>query len=441
MVRQGFSILIFLIFIFAGSVLNEIKAAPARISVEDFHQEGSPTAGIQEAVDALGPEGGVVFIPSGVYEISRSIILRSGVQLKGEGEHTVIARRDPCIQVPLKAASKKGETKVKVASSQGFRVGGEATVRSDESHGWWCTHAIITAIEGDLISLDRELTHDYLPEEDGILTNFFPAFYANEQERIRIEDLVIDGRMESSQGLTNDFTLSAIHFRDVRDAVISRVKIKRYPGDGFSMQIGDNITVSDCLAEYNLGHGYHPGTGITSGSWTNNVGRFNGWDGLFFCHRVRHTTVSGNRFHDNGWNGIGGLGVGGDGGDRYNVVSGNFCYNNARSGIQCTRGGNNVIVNNVCENNSQGEAGRWPGILVEDTHSSIISGNRCLDFQHPDSTKTQFYGILVTGSSRNNIITGNILSGHTKAGISGDALDRNTMADNITLEKHKPEGI
>ena len=136
MVRQGFSILMFLLFIFAGLFMNEIKAAPARISVEDFHQEGSPTAGIQEAVDALGPEGGVVFIPSGVYEISRSIILRSGVQLKGEGEHTVIARRDPCIQVPLKAASKKGETKVKVASSRGLRVGGEVTVRSDESHGW-----------------------------------------------------------------------------------------------------------------------------------------------------------------------------------------------------------------------------------------------------------------------------------------------------------------
>jgi parallel beta-helix repeat protein len=207
------------------------------------------------------------------------------------------------------------------------------------------------------------------------------------------------------------------------------------------MQIGDNITVSDCLAEYNLGHGYHPGTGITSGSWTNNVGRFNGWDGLFFCHRVRHTTVSGNRFHDNGWNGIGGLGVGGDGGDRYNVVSGNFCYNNARSGIECTLGGNNVVVNNVCENNSQSEPGKWPGILVEDTHSSVISGNRCLDFQQPDSTRTQYYGILVTGSSRDNTITGNILSGHAKAGISGDALDRNIVADNITIEKHKPEGI
>jgi len=441
MVRQDLSILIFLISIFADSVMNEINAASGNVSVADFRQEGSPTAGIQEAVDALGPQGGVVFIPGGVYEISRSIILRSGVQLKGEGEHTVIARRDPCLQVSLKAASKKGESRVKVTNNKEFRVGGEVTVRSDESHGWWCTHAIITAIEGELISLDRELTHDYLPEEDGILTNFFPAFYANEAEKIRIEDLVIDGRMESRERLTNDFTVSAIHFREVRDAIISRVAVKRYPGDGFSMQIGDNITVSDCLAEYNLGHGYHPGTGITSGSWTNNVGRFNGWDGLYFCHRVRHTTVSGNRFHDNGWNGMGGLGEGGEGGDRYNVVSGNFCYNNARCGIQCTRGGNNVIVNNVCENNSKEKPGRWPGILVEDTHSSIISGNRCLDFQHPDSVKTQYYGILVTGSSRDNVITGNVLSGHLKAGISGDALDRNTVADNVTIEKHEPEGI
>ncbi|HUU29620.1 MAG TPA: right-handed parallel beta-helix repeat-containing protein [archaeon] len=422
-------------------ILSAHPSGPATLNAADFRKTGSPTAGIQEAVDALPEGGGIVFIPAGTWEITRAIHLRSGVQLKGEGELTVIARRDPCFQVPLAASADSGALKITVKDVSGFKAGTEICVRSHKSSGWWCTHPVIESIEGQVINLDRALTHRYLLEDEAHASNFFPAFYANESKEIRIEDLVIDGRMEKREGFGNEFTVSAIHFRDVKDALICRVHVKRYPGDGFSMQIGDNITVADCLSEYNLGHGFHPGTGITSGSWTNNVGRYNGWDGLYFCHRVRHTLVSGNRFHDNGWNGMGGLGEGGEGGDRYDVVSGNFCYNNGKCGIQCTGGGNNIVVNNVCENNSRSEPLRWPGILVEDTFSSIISGNKCLDFQVPDSAKTQGYGILVTGTSRDNIIKDNILTGHPRGGISGEALTNNKVEGNIYSGNHEPAGM
>jgi len=444
MTRLRLVLLIPIFALFTSLSMLLAQSHPASLNAADFRKAGSPTAGIQEAVDALPKEGGSVFIPAGTYEIAREIVLRSGVQIRGEGEHTIIARRDPCFQAPLAAPAKKGEKKVAVKDLSGFKTGSEILVRSDSSYGWWSTHPVITSIEGNVLILDRELTHDYLLHKKSLAANFFPAFYANEAKNIRIEDLVIDGRMERGEkrkDFENEFTVSAIHFRDVYDAYIARVHIKDYPGDGFSMQIGDNITVTECLAEYNLGHGFHPGTGITSGSWTNNVGRFNGWDGLYFCHRVRHTTVSGNRFHDNGWNGMGGLGEGGEGGDRYNVVSGNFCYNNAKCGIQCINGGNNIVVNNVCENNSRGEPGRWPGILVEDTYLSIVSGNKCLDFQVSDSAKTQGYGILVTGTSRDNIISDNILTGNLHEGISGEALGKNRVEGNIYSKNHKPAGM
>jgi hypothetical protein len=413
----------------------------ALVDASKFYKAGSPTAGLQDAVDALPKEGGVVYIPAGVYEITRSVILRSGVRVRGEGEQTVIARRDPCIQVALAADAKKGERKVTLKDTKGLAAGKEVCVFSTESYGWYCTHAIVVSIKDGVVGLDRELTHDYLLKEEAGLNNFFPAFYALEQKEIRIEDLVIDGRMEKGAGFKNDFTLSAVHFRDVKDVLIARVHVKSFPGDGISMQVGDNVTVTECISERNLGHGFHPGTGITSGSWTNNVGRYNGWDGLYFCHRVRHSTMSGNRFHDNGWNGMGGLGEGGEGGDRYNVISGNFCWNNAKSGIECVRGGNNTIVNNVCENNSRGEPGRWPGILVEDTFNSIISGNRCLDFQAPDSARTQAWGILVIGKSRDNVITGNILSGNKLGSIGGDALGNNLLDSNESLPVHEPVGM
>ena len=418
-------------------------SADKKFNATDFMSSESRTAGIQEAVDALPPEGGVVYLPAGTYEITRAIHLRTGVYVRGDGDHTVIARAEPCLQVPLAAPAKAGDKKVKVKDISGFKAGNEVCVRSDSSHGWWCTHTLITSIEGNTISLADTLTHNHLPPENAWASNLFPCLYANDARDIRIEDLCIDGRMtdEDREKLTNDFTLSAVHFREVSDCLVARVHVKNYPGDGVSIQMGDNATVTQCLSEYNLGHGFHPGTGITSGAWIDNIGRYNGWDGLFFCHRVRHSIMRGNRFHDNGWNGIGGLGIGGTGGDRYNVVSGNFCYNNAKSGIECKVGGNNIITNNVCENNSQSEPGRWPGILVRDTHSSIISGNRCLDFQQPDSALTQGYGILVTGDSRDNIITGNLITGFVTSGISGDALYRNVVEDNLVRSAHKPAGL
>jgi len=421
----------------------ETPGGSAILNSTDFSTSESRTAGIQEAVDALPPEGGIVHIPAGEHRISRSIHLRSRVYVRGEGDHTVVRRRHKIFHTPLSQAASTGERKVAVEDSSGFVVGDAICVRSKESFGWWSTHTLVSGISDRTITLEDELSHDYLPEEEAFALNLFPAFYAVDARDIRIENLFIDGGMtdRDREELPVEFTLSAIHFRGVDDCIVKEVHVKDYPGDGISIQAGDNATVTNCLCEYNLGHGFHPGTGLSSGAWTYNVGRYNGWDGLFFCHRVRHSIISGNRFHDNGWNGIGSLGIGGEGGDRYNVVSGNFCFNNAKSGIDCRGGGNNTVSENMCGNNSQGEPGRWPGILVEDTFDSLITGNRCFDFQEPEEEKTQGYGILVTGESRDNLITENIVTGHPKEGIAGDALKSNVVELNIVKRKHEPAGM
>jgi hypothetical protein len=409
----------------------------------DFLTADSRTAGIQEAIDALPPEGGVVYLPAGRHEISRIIQLRSGIYLRGEGDHSVITRRHPVFLAPLTDPGLTGETEIEVEDSSGFLVGDAICIRSPESNGWWSTHTIVTGISSNTITIADELTHDYLPEEEALAMNLFPALYAIDSRDIRIENLFIDGGIEDKDRelLPVEFTLSAVHFRAVSDCAVIGVHVKDYPGDGISIQIGDNATVSNCLSEYNIGHGFHPGTGLSSGAWINNVGRHNGWDGFFFCHRVRHSIISGNRFHDNGWNGIGNLGLGGEGGDRYNVVSGNFCFNNGKSGIECLEGGNNTVVNNVCSNNSKSEPGRWPGILVDKTFNTIVSNNRCFDFHEKESEKTQGNGILVVGDSRDNIISGNIITGHPKDGIAGDALGRSTVTNNLVKKTHEPVGM
>jgi parallel beta-helix repeat protein len=130
-------------------------------------------------------------------------------------------------------------------------------------------------------------------------------------------------------------------------------------------------------------------------------------------------------------NGIGDLGKGGEIGDQMNVVSGNFIYDNGKAGIECTPGGNNIVINNICENNSRAEPGKWPSISLKDTHTTIVKGNRCSE--SISSASTEQWGIRLIGKSENNVITDNIITGYSK-GVAGDNLEMNTIERNISLK-------
>lgn len=54
----------------------------------------SPTSGIQEAIDALPPGGGVIELGAGHFPVSRGIVLESGVVLAGAGASTRIVLGD-----------------------------------------------------------------------------------------------------------------------------------------------------------------------------------------------------------------------------------------------------------------------------------------------------------------------------------------------------------
>lgn len=406
------------------------------INLRDFFDPNSPTAGFQEAVDYLKPDGGEIYVPPGIYKIRRSIVLHSGISIRGNGDESIIERLDSCIQIPIAKDCGKGDIKISLKDISGFFTGGEITVYSDTAWGWNSSCGTIIEMEGNSLIIDTPLEQDYLVRDNGMIMNFFPVFTAVEKKNISIENMVIDGKMKPGRNYYNEFVTSAIHFRDVFNVHIEKVTVRNYPSDGFSMQGGANAYVSNCLAEYNHGNGFHPGTTLTESTWINNTGRYNGLDGLYFCFNVRYTTVSGNHFYKNGKNGIGGLGKGGVMGDQVNIVEGNYCFQNQKSGIECTPGKNNTIVNNICENNSQEEAGKWPGIYLKNTSSTIISGNRCCNTGTKESGKTQGYGILLSGECVNNVVTGNILSGHLKEGIAGEHLENNLIDNNMNFNNN-----
>jgi hypothetical protein len=84
----------------------------------------SPTSGIQEAIDALGSDGGVLTLEPGDYLLHRAIVVRSNLTLQGAGAKTVL-RRGKQAEAKLASTAAPDEVSVRVEDAAGFREGDE----------------------------------------------------------------------------------------------------------------------------------------------------------------------------------------------------------------------------------------------------------------------------------------------------------------------------
>jgi parallel beta-helix repeat protein len=405
------------------SACASILAAENRAvaTVADFAGRDSFTAGIQEAIHSLPAEGGVVVIPPGNYVLRRSVALRPHVTLRGAGSATVLTRGKEAVTT-LREPAKKGDPAILVQSADGFRVGDEVFLRDNRLGGWYSAHAVVAGVEPGRIILEEPLwtSHKegvFRPDQHARLANYFPMIRGNRfhwdkpLEDVAVTDLVLDGNPKENPSLVTDFTIAAVHFANVHDGLVRNVIVRGSVADGIGVQRGRDVRVESCLAEHCRVHGFHPGTSLRGGVFANNIGRHNGGDGLYFCADVLGITVTGNLFHDNRCSGIGGLGPGGD---RFNVVSNNVSRNNGQHGIYADGGGNNLIIGNVCLNNSLEKPGTYSGIALRGAVHCTVTGNHCsCDAEEP----TQRYGIEEIGEADGNAITGNQCRGNARGGI------------------------
>ena len=379
------------------------------IDAARYFDPHSSTSGLQKAIDAAGPAGGVVAIPPGVYPLKQSLVLRSGITLRGSGPATVL-RKEPGAVSPLAADCPARAAEVQVSATAGFEVGGAIALRDREQVGWYITHAVVKSVRPGRIALDRPASRDYRLDRGAVAVNFFPAITANGQSALAIEDLQIEGDLAHQPAKApSDFTLAAVHLVNCTRARVRDVLVAGWPSDGIGVQGGSDVQVIGCQAHRCRGHGFHPGTGLTGAVFTGNVARDNEWDGLFFCASVRQITVSSNVFTGNAWSGIGGLG---DDGDEWNTCSSNICTDNGRAGIEFNDGRNNTATGNVCVNNSRSAPGRWAGIDIRNCTGCLVTGNRCADDQ---KQPTQHQGVREAGQSDHNVISSNQLHGSKQA--------------------------
>jgi len=376
-----------------------------RVNHIEVEPTASPTAGIQEAINALPAGGGTVVIPAGRHLVRRSIQLRDGVTLRGERAATVLTRCAPVAFNLTQTCGENADT-IEVDSAAGLQAGDEVSIFDVTQRSWHGRQFVIHAIEGttlrgEIIAGNPERT--YAPRHGGAGRHDFPMLHVDASDAVTIESLTIHG---GDHGYTPaddaGFTCAAVHTATATDLRIDRVTVKGWPADGISVQRGRGATVTHCLVEDCLSHGLHPGTHLTESVWTNNISRRNR-AGFYFCVGVHHAVVTDNIFVDNRGCGIDNLGDP----DRDNIVQGNIIARNGLYGIEGRGALHNVITDNVVQDNSQRCPGMFPGIYLRDHKGNIVRGNRCRDTQ---DNPTQGRGLAAEDELGDNLIADNLVT-------------------------------
>ncbi len=156
----------------------------------DFRKTDSPTAGIQEAVDALPAAGGTVTLPAGEYLLRQAIRLRRGVTLQGAGATTVL-RKNKHAESRLAATAQQGSRSVQIVDASGFSAGDQVAIRDKDAMGWNVVQAIVTAVRGNELLLDRRMPRTCDAAKTGFVIHAFPAITADKASGIVIRDLAI----------------------------------------------------------------------------------------------------------------------------------------------------------------------------------------------------------------------------------------------------------
>jgi hypothetical protein len=253
-------------------------------------------AGI-EYLDALG--GGTLVVLPGVYEMRNSVYLSPNITLRGSGDKTVL-KKAPGAATRVVRDSDWYEYGVQVDSVDGFSAGGGIMLRSSTGDGDWefdALQATITAIEADIIYLDRMTENNFWVEDEAVAGTIFPILTGDNVDDVVVENLVLDGNRDNNEHINGNFA-GGVYIQGCNRWCFKNVISRSYNGDGFSFQVCDDIEFQNCQAIDNADLGFHPGSGSQRPVFRNCESRGNSL-GLFFCWAVSDGVAENCRFSDN----------------------------------------------------------------------------------------------------------------------------------------------
>ncbi len=409
-----------------------VKPVSADLSAGDY-------SSIQEALDALPPEGGRVYIPPGTYILEGSLKPRDNVTISGSGPSTILKACD-LVKTETVSAIGVGEKIVKVKNSLGLKPGMDVFIHKNVEWGDYVRHTFsytITSVDENTLKLDKPAA--VAQPEGSVLCTGTPPILLLNNRNVVVENLTVDGNRKPDWVYVN-LKMAGIYLLGTSDCIVRNCFIINASGDGISAQFppppkgaGNNNGKDRSLPENHNGtmildnhiknsscFGIHIGVSQAKSIIRGNIVTGSGWDGFYWCWNNFLTVVTDNIFTHNTWNGIGGLGDGGTPvSDIYNINSNNICAYNGYSGIHVTGGRGNIVSGNVVFANSTSGKGLYPGIKVSIPYPEEDSPN-----------KTYFLDTLLTG----NVCSDKADAANQKKGIEIDANVKGVVQDNNVSE-------
>ena len=230
--------------------------------------------------------GGTLHVLPGIYNLRNAIYLRPNITLKGSGEKTIL-KKTPSVVTALARDSDWFEYGVQVTDIKGFITGGGIMLRSKTGPGDWqydVLRATITAIERNIIFLDKMTEENFWVEKDATAATIFPLLTAEGVDDVVVEDLVLDGNRKENEHINGNFS-GGLFIQNCNRWRFRNVTSQNYNGDGFSFQVCDDIRFLDCKAINNADLGFHTGSGSQRSVFQKCTARGNS-QGIYFCWSV-----------------------------------------------------------------------------------------------------------------------------------------------------------
>jgi hypothetical protein len=342
-----------------------------RLSVDEVES----AAQIQMMIDEVAAQGGGrVVLPAMELELDRGLILRSGIELCGQGEDTVL-KKGPGRVYPFSGYHNYGMCDAPLESAAGLAVGMTVSLHDGRTHGgFYETFATITWVDGDWVGLDHGIEADYSTEHAPCLTTVYPLVFGHQIKNAALRNMRLEGNRSAQDKHMGGCRGGAVYFGRSRDLEISGIAERDYHGEGLSFQMCRDVQILDCRFDENTGNGLHPGAGGTNVLFRGCKAQGNDKAGFFFCVRANHITVADCEFRENR------LGISIGTRDCYNLIDSCTIENNRGVGLLARQSPRPVEVHSCrvqkCKiGGNAREEGRGQIEITSDAHDLVFVDN------------------------------------------------------------------
>jgi parallel beta-helix repeat protein len=238
------------------------------------------------------------------------------------------------------------------------------------------------------------------------ITGIIRTPFGEVTQYVVIRNLTLDGNRGSATGDIDGIFTGVEPGRTEYDDFVLIENVEIHDVSRYAFNIHEqsrNVTIRDCVARDNTGHGYVADFTFAS-VYENNVAYNNGLNGFDVVTHSHDMLLSGNIAYDNGQVGIAvQRGSEPDRNVHTIAVVANEVYGNADHGIRVTNGDNIQVTGNLIHDNGT------PGMMLRGVSGSVIYGNQLTNNRRSEGD----YEIKLRDGDDGSASTGNLVVGNT----------------------------